>query len=470
MNFLPIKISIVKLTLIFILVIQLLVIFNIKPWKNANQKNALINWDVTSYYSYLPALFIHQDLKFNFLEKSKINYEAKHQFWPETAPNGNKVIKTTMGMSILYLPFFLIAHSYSIIDRSVDASGFTYPYEVGLTFSSVFYLFIGLFFLSKVLNTLFTDFKTSILLVVLFLGSNLFYYSTTELCMSHAYTFSLASLLMFCTVKMYQKISWGNSVLFGIILGFLFLIRPTNILWALILLLYKIDDFSGFNARLIWLKKNIKYLLSTMIVGLLICSLQFIYWKWATGNWLFNSYVGETFYFSKPKILEFLFSYRKGWLLYSPIFILSFLGLFNMYKTKNPWLFSTVIIFPITIYLFASWWCWWFGGGFGMRSMIDYYPLLIIPVGHILSLNFPYKKTILTVVLLSFTSLNLFQTLQKRKGVIHWDSMTKEAYWEFFFTPKMNTSSDWDKQKKILKTPNYDKARKGEKEYNFRIL
>ena len=72
MNFLPIKISIVKLTLIFILVIQLLVIFNIKPWKNANQKNALINWDVTSYYSYLPALFIHQDLKFNFLEKSKI--------------------------------------------------------------------------------------------------------------------------------------------------------------------------------------------------------------------------------------------------------------------------------------------------------------------------------------------------------------------------------------------------------------
>ena len=71
---------------------------------------------------------------------------------------------------------------------------------------------------------------------------------------------------------------------------------------------------------------------------------------------------------------------------------------------------------------------------------------------------------------MSFTSLNLFQTLQKRKGVIHWDSMTKEAYWEFFFTPKMNTSSDWDKQKNILKTPNYDKARKGEKEYNFRIL
>ena len=48
--------------------------------------------------------------------------------------------------------------------------------------------------------------------------------------------------------------------------------------------------------------------------------------------------------------------------------------------------------------------------------------------------------------------------------------MVKTNPWEFFFTPKMNTSSDWDKQKKILKTPNYDKARKGEKEYNFKIF
>ena len=62
---------------------------------------------MTSYYSYLPALFIYKDLKFHFLEKSKINFKAKHQFWPETAPNGNKVIKTTIGMSVLYFPFFI---------------------------------------------------------------------------------------------------------------------------------------------------------------------------------------------------------------------------------------------------------------------------------------------------------------------------------------------------------------------------
>ena len=79
---------------------------NIKPWKNAEKQNSLINWDITSYYAYLPAYFIHDDLTLSFTDNDSINYSAKHQFWPEIAPNGGKVIKTTMGLSFLYAPFF----------------------------------------------------------------------------------------------------------------------------------------------------------------------------------------------------------------------------------------------------------------------------------------------------------------------------------------------------------------------------
>ena len=110
---------------------------NIRPWRNAEKKNALINWDITSYYSYLPAIFVHKDLKFEFLNKSEVNYAEKHQFWPETAPNGNKLIKTTMGMSVLYFPFFIISHIYSLVNDKVVANGFSKPYEIGLTFSSI---------------------------------------------------------------------------------------------------------------------------------------------------------------------------------------------------------------------------------------------------------------------------------------------------------------------------------------------
>ena len=464
------KVSFVRLTLIGILLIQIGVILNIQPWRNAEKKNALINWDVTSYYSYLPAIFVHKDLKFEFLNNSEVNYAEKHQFWPETAPNGNKVIKTTMGMSVLYFPFFIISHIYSLVKDKVVANGFSKPYEIGLTFSSIFYMMIGLFFLAKVLRSIYDEKKVSILLFLVFLGTNLFYYATTEPCMSHVYTFSLASVFMYITMKIYEKNNWKFFIFLGLIYGLLFLVRPTNILFILAFLLYKIESFSSLNKRLYWLIQHYKKLTMTIVISVLIGSVQFFYWKWATGNWFFNSYVGEQFYFNQPRIIEFLFSYRKGWLVYTPIFIFSFLGLYKMYVRKNPWFFSILIMLPVLVYLFSSWWCWWFGGGFGMRPMIDYYPLLIIPLGEILSTKISYKKYILNFILAGFVSLNLFQTLQRRNLVIHWDSMSKESYWAFFTTIKMKNAQDWERQKILLNAPDYNKARNGELEYDFEVF
>ena len=464
------KVSFVRLTLIGILLIQIGVILNIRPWRNAEKKNALINWDVTSYYSYLPAIFVHKDLKFEFLNNSEINYAEKHQFWPETAPNGNKVIKTTMGMSVLYFPFFIISHIYSLVKDKVVANGFSKPYEIGLTFSSIFYMMIGLFFLAKVLSSIYDEKKVSILLFLVFLGTNLFYYATTEPCMSHVYTFSLASVFMYITMKIYEKNNWKFFIFLGLISGLLFLVRPTNILFILAFLLYKIESFSSLNKRLYWLIQHYKKLTISIVISVLIGSVQFFYWKWATGNWFFNSYVGEQFYFNQPRIIEFLFSYRKGWLVYTPIFIFSFLGLYKMYVRKNPWFFSILIMLPVLVYLFSSWWCWWFGGGFGMRPMIDYYPLLIIPLGEILSTKISYKKYILNFILAGFVSLNLFQTLQRRNLVIHWDSMSKESYWAFFTTIKMKNAQDWERQKILLNAPDYNKARNGELEYDFEVF
>ena len=464
------KVSFVRLTLIGILLIQIGVILNIRPWRNAEKKNALINWDVTSYYSYLPAIFVHKDLKFEFLNNSEVNYAEKHQFWPETAPNGNKVIKTTMGMSVLYFPFFIISHIYSLVNDKVVANGFSKPYEIGLTFSSIFYMMIGLFFLAKVLRSIYDEKKVSILLFLVFLGTNLFYYATTEPCMSHVYTFSLASVFMYITMKIYEKNNWKFFIFLGLIYGLLFLVRPTNILFILAFLLYKIESFSSLNKRLYWLIQHYKKLTISIVISVLIGSVQFFYWKWATGNWFFNSYVGEQFYFNQPRIIEFLFSYRKGWLVYTPIFIFSFLGLYKMYVRKNPWFFSILIMLPVLVYLFSSWWCWWFGGGFGMRPMIDYYPLLIIPLGEILSTKISYKKYILNFILAGFVSLNLFQTLQRRNLVIHWDSMSKESYWAFFTTIKMKNAQDWERQKILLNAPDYNKARNGELEYDFKVF
>jgi hypothetical protein len=275
---------------------------------------------------------------------------------------------------------------------------------------------------------------------------------------------------MYLTTKVFEKFELKTAVLFGLILGLLFLVRPTNILFGMVCFLFNVVSWKSFKKRLLWSLENTKLLTLTIFVALSICSIQFIYWKWSTGNWIFNSYIGERFYFDRPRVLNFLFSYRKGWLVYSPIFVLSFLGLYKMYKNKNEWGLPIFITLISTIYLFSSWWCWWFGGGFGMRPMIDYYPLLIIPVGELLKQKLTHLKNgVLTFIMVGI-SFNLFQTLQRRRLIIHWDSMSKESYWAFFTTIKMESREDWDRQKNLLIKPNYDKARKGESEYDFEIL
>ena len=238
-----------KKVVYYLIIIQLVALFNIKPWKNAETKDALINNDVISYYSYLPAIFIHKDLTLNFTETDSIDYWSERKFWPQTAPNGAKVIKTTMGMSLLYSPFFFLSHLYASFSSNYKTNGFSKPYEIGLAFSCFCYLFIGLLFIRKALLRCFSDNITSAVLISLFLGTNLFYYATTEPCMSHAYTFSLTGLLIYFVPTWLNKFNLKSAVFFGFISGLLVLIRPTNIIILCMLLMFGVQSIENIKTR-----------------------------------------------------------------------------------------------------------------------------------------------------------------------------------------------------------------------------
>ena len=447
-------------------------LFNIKPWKNADdnkEKSLVINNDVVSYYAYLPAFFIHDDLQLNFTETDKIDYHAKCQFWPEKSPNGGKVIKTTMGMSFLYSPFFIAGHIYAINSHH-KADGFSKPYEFFLTFSCLFYLTIGIIFLRKILLRTFSEWVTSITLICLVFGTHLYYYSTTEATMSHAYNFSLIACFIYYTFKWHEQQKLFYTILLGILGGLIVLIRPVNIILFLLPFLYNVKSLNELKEKTLFFIGHWKHLLVIAVLVLLVISPQLFYWKYVTGDWFFNSYVGEKFYFGQPHIMEFLFSYRKGWLLYTPIMLLSIIGIILSYKGQKNIFFGLSIILGLNIYILSSWWSWWYGGSFGMRPMIDVYALLAIPFA--LSIQWIIQRHIFLKIItgwliLYFINLNLFQTAQKRHNVLHWDSMTKDAYWTNFNKLRMKTANDWHILEKQIQPPDYEAAKKGIDEYNF---
>src|SRR6185436_10253555 len=115
------------------------------------------------------------------------------------------------------------------------------------------------------------------------------------------------------------------------------------------------------------------------VLGILIFLPQLFYWKHQTGSWFFNSYLNEHFYFNNPHVFYGLFSFRKGWLVYTPIMFFALAGLYTLFKTMKEFFYPVLILFLLYIYVAFSWWCWWYGGSYGQRALIDIYPFLAVP-------------------------------------------------------------------------------------------
>ena len=440
------------ITLLIIIFIASYTIFKIGYWKGDNK---VITWDVSNYYSYLPATFLFEDPLLNFTKENPEAYYDK--FVPLTMNNGNKIIKMSMGLSMLYSPFFLIAHLYAK-DSPYPDDGYSEPYRLMLILSSLFFFIIGLYFLLKILSLYFNPVIVSLSLIAVGLGTNLYYYVVIRSAMSHSYNFALITVFIWLTLKWYERKKYSVIIPLGVIAGLISLIRPTNIIIILFFFLWKIQTYKDLKHRMLELIKDWKYLLIFSAFAFIIWLPQLIYWKAASGHWLYYSYLGERFFFSNPQIIKGMFSYRNGWLLYTPMMIFSITGFVFLSKKLPDFFIAAGLITILFIYIILSWWCWWYVG-FGNRAFIDLYGLLAIPLAVFIEFMTRQKmfiKNSFIVVFCFLLILNLFQTWQYYKGYIQFDSMTKKAYWVLF----ANTDPK-DKFWQYLSKPDYDKALKG---------
>jgi len=446
--------NIIGLTIIVVVWVN----FNMVRW----QKKDVIDHDVAFYYSYLPSVFYHHDISQQFLNQPENNHLIALFEYPPKAPNGNYVFKSTMGMSITYLPFFIAAHYYAkIIGEPLD--GYSEPYQFAIQFSSLVYFVLGLFFLIRVLRSYFPDSIVSLSLLILVFGTNALYYLIFGAGMSHAVDFFLVSIFLYYSIQWHKQGTLKNSLSIGIIGGLLTLIRPINILIFLLFLLYDIKNISDFKSK-IKLFLNSKFSITLILLSAFLIVLpQLLYWKYQTGSYFFNSYVGEHFFFNRPQIINGLFSFRKGWLIYTPIMIFALIGFYHLRKLHREFFSSSIFLFLIYIYVAFSWWCWWYGGSYGQRSLIDIYPVLALPLASFLltiQQCGAIKKKIIYSIISLLIILNIHQTFQAHWNNIHYDSMTKAAYFDTFFRFSKNPEAE-----KYLKHPDIDKAKAGLDEY-----
>ena len=404
--------------------------FNIKINEvRSGEKACLTAYDGFGYYMYLPFLFNEGSLNITpewakEIQGKYCEEAGVYQFVPTS--DGRYANIYHIGLSILYLPSYLIGElAARLLDYPSD--GFSFPYIIAHILNSLFFIFLGAYFLRKLLLLFFDEKNTALLLLIIYASTNVFITFSRQYDLPHLFLFALNALFLYFLFKgdkrNIDKRDLRNA---AIVLGLSVAIRPTQALFGLIPFIILLNHY-GFT-KAFWKRISVFF-----IWGFIWALPQIIYSITVAGKLYLLNLHSEVIAFSDPHFFDFLFSFKKGWLVYSPVFLLIPFAFVSIYK-KDRLLFKSFLAFVvINIYVLSSWENWWYATSFGSRVMVDSYPLLAIVLGFLfVSLNPVINKILVGLYILLTTGLSILQTYQYRKGYIDFSRMTKQHYFYVF--------------------------------------
>jgi hypothetical protein len=385
--------------------------------KQYNRSDKVINEDALGYHLILPAYFKYHDPNFKFKDSV-----YKNELPPviNVLENGQTVCKYFPGTAVLQSPFYGIALLFNL-----DSEGdFSLPMHKMILWASQFYLLMGFVFFYLILKQINVRnhwiFFASVLCLF---GSNLFVYASYDAAYSHVYSFFAFLGFTYFLLKIPNN---KNALYFsGLFYGIILIIRPVN---GLIILLIPVILQSN-NRDLVFKFSNI---FKFLIACLLPLTLMSYLWYWQTGDWIVYSYTGEQLDLSHPQIIDFLFSYNCGWVVYTPLPLIAFvvsMGILIYKKKYQLALGSTLILFLI-IYVLSSWYYLHYGCTAGCRPITEYYGLIFILFVYAVQMVNQSIWGNIVIQLGCFILLIYNQIVIKQffNQIINWCSMDKERF------------------------------------------
>lgn len=346
----------VSLTILLIGMILLFSDYHFR-WKEEQWKYA-VHTDAADYYRYLPMVFID------------------HEF--DSQEENPQVVKYFVGTAICYLPFFTLAY-YSSSVAGIPADGYTVLFPVLISIGTLFYLLLGLSYLSKFLRFYgLKDWIICVVLVAMAFGTMAFHYTVMAPGWSHIVAFGLVCYLLYHCKKLLVSFH-SKSIAAVIAVGsLLFFVRPTDVLIVLIVPFLAADseEFLKTLKRVFTCKKAIA---AGVLLAMIPAVCQLIVYRWRTGEFLIWSYTKEGFNFARPEIANVLFSYAKGLFVYTPVCLLALAGLIVLYRRNRYQFWGALLYMSVNIYVISSWWCWNYGASYGTRAFIEHLPGIFSP-------------------------------------------------------------------------------------------
>lgn len=402
-----------------------------RPW------DRIINSDGKGYYAYLPAIFIYHDLQFRFVEQYEYQYYPSNQsvFKEFRQHTGDRVVnKYFPGMAIIWLPFFLFGHLMAWLEI-FPRDGYSIPYQYAIALSAFVFLYLGSVWLIKLLREFNASEKEASLLTLLItLGTNLLFYVVVEPGMTHVYSFALISGFLLAGSRLFRTYErrWFLRALTAFML--IILIRPTNGM-LLLTIPFLAGNLPTMKSAATAIIRDKGALLRGIITLLVFLAVPVILWIVQTGKPFIYTYGEEKLNLLRPHIDQILFSFNRGWFLFTPVALVAMFGLAGLFmqdRFRFLWMISFLLLF---IYVMSCWWVWHYASKFGQRVFIDIYPLVAL----LLLFLFRMVRTgifrrIVAILLTVLAVLNLFQFWQQTRWIFPPYTITSEIYLDSFFS------------------------------------
>lgn len=337
---------------------------------------------------------------YNYTGHAVINYKDKY------------ITPYTVGNAILWLPFLGISNVFDSGNLTNDYykafNGHSLADGIAISLSAIIFAALSITIITKSLLILGFSKKISYFsTLTTFIGSFVLAYTIINSSYSHIYEIFTFSLIVYICLKLTkEKLTGKNSDIklilsIGALSGLLVLIRPFNLLLIIPVAIFLLSRY------------KLKSL--NLILGAIPAALIFFGYNLACYGSIFTTGYslseGFVFIFNLDRTIQLLFSDIRGWYIYTPIMIISTVGLLIINKQKKNLRLITLVPVVLIIFGYTFWQNWWAGDSAGQRFLLVLTPIMSIGTAAFINrfINYKYKKVSFALVtILSLFSFSLF--------------------------------------------------------------
>lgn len=357
--------------------------FLFKPWVHG--------FDTVAYYSWLRTVVIDGNLDVGD-EFAHYGYGAERR----RTITGYTYNEWAVGSAVLWSPFFLIAHGFSLLARAMGfpivADGYGSQYIWAVSIGSAVYAFAGIILTYRLGRALFSPNICTLATLAIWLASPLVFYMYSHPLMSHANDAFAYALYLYTWHKTNQQLTRHKAALRGVTAGLCALVRQVNAVFVFFALAEFIVDGVRVwqqNRRLIELKRMVYNIVAFSLAWWIVYMPQVIVWRIVFGHWIeLNPYAagsGAGFDWLHPHFLDVLFSTNRGLFIWSPLLLVATVGWVGLWHREHRLGALIMTNFALQLSVIAAWSSWSGAASFGQRFFTNMTPAFTLGLAALLA-------------------------------------------------------------------------------------